>query len=511
MLSRFFGNKIHSYLHILGISGLAFGLPLNKVVMSISMMFIILNILLEGKFKTYYLNLKNNKLFLLGLSYFIIHVVGLIWTSNYDYGFHDLRVILPLLVILVGVSAKPITKEKDINIILISFLASLFITSTINFGVYQNWFGDYTYKDIRELSLFSSHVRYAILISMGIAISIHLLINKKFRPVLVLLILWLCFYTYFSQIISGLLTFTGVALTYFFFWLSSKNKWIAFGSIATLFLGIILMLTWVLKPISYNSEDYKNLPKATAEGNFYFHALREVSPETGKPIHIFVCDKELEREWSKKSSVDYHGYDIKNQLIRTTLIRYLSSKDYKKDAEGFSKLTHNDIENIENGNASVYNTGLLARVYSLQMQLNNTGDPNGHSLLQRLEFWKTGLQIGRENWLIGVGTGDVQIEFDEKYAENNTSLKIENRHRAHNMYLTVLISFGIFGLFLFLWMHFEFAYQMILQQHKLGVAFIVIILLSYTIEDTLETQTGITFFALFYTLFISSKKIASKD
>ena len=479
--------------------------------MSISMMFIVLNLLLEGEFKSYYNNLKINKLFLLGISYFLIHVIGLAWTTNFEYGFHDLRVILPLLVILVGISAKPITDKKYLNIILISFLASLFITSIINFGAYQNWFGEFVYTDIRGLSLFGSHVRYAILISMGVAIAIHLLLlpNKKYRLVLVLFILWLCFYTYFSQVISGFLTLSGVFLSYFFFWLSSKNKWISIGSITVLFIGTILMVTWVLNPISYNSEDYKNLPETTAEGNFYFHSLREVSPETGKPIHIFVCDKELEREWSKKSSVDYHGFDIKNQLIRTTLIRYLASKDYKKDAEGFSKLSNEDITKIENGNASD-NSGVLARVYSLQMQLNNTGDPNGHSLLQRIEYWKTGLQIGKENWLFGVGTGDVQMKFDEKYEENNSKIHKENRHRSHNMYLTVLISFGIFGLFLFLWMHFEFGYQMILLQHKLGVAFIVIILLSYTIEDTLETQTGITFFALFYALFISSKKIAPK-
>ena len=34
MLNRFFGSNTHTYLHILGVSGIAAGLPLNKVVMS---------------------------------------------------------------------------------------------------------------------------------------------------------------------------------------------------------------------------------------------------------------------------------------------------------------------------------------------------------------------------------------------------------------------------------------------------------------------------------------------
>lgn len=501
MLNRIFGKYTHDYLHVLGISGLAFGLPLNKVMMSISMLFIILNLLLEANFKSYYNNLKNNKLYLLGLGYFALHVIGLAWTNDFTYGFHDLRVILPLLVILTGVSAKPINSNHYLNIILISFLGSILLTSFINFGSYQHWFGTIEYDDIRGLSLFGSHVRYGLLIATGASISIHFILQKEKRILFLTVLMWLFFYTYYSQVLSGLFTLTGVLLTYILFHLFQKNKWIAFGGLSLIMIIITMITIWVIRPISYDPAEYQNLPSKTAEGNTYLHSLREVSPETGKPIDIFVCDKELKREWEKVSSFTYYGEDIKGQLIRSTIIRYLASKGLKKDAAGFTQLTQQDIKNIEHGEASVYNRGILARVYSIQMQLNNYGDPNGHSLLERIEYWKIGLQIAKENWIIGVGTGDVQLKFDEKYESNKTLLLPEKRHRSHNMYLTVLISFGVFGLFLFLWMHFEFLHQMILKNAQLAVTFIVIILLSYTIEDTLETQMGITFFALFYSLF----------
>ena len=53
MMNRIFGQNTHTYLHILGLSAIAFGLPWSKALMSVGMMFIVLNLLLEGDFKSY--------------------------------------------------------------------------------------------------------------------------------------------------------------------------------------------------------------------------------------------------------------------------------------------------------------------------------------------------------------------------------------------------------------------------------------------------------------------------
>jgi hypothetical protein len=46
---------------------------------------------------------------------------------------------------------------------------------------------------------------------------------------------------------------------------------------------------------------------------------------------------------------------------------------------------------------------------------------------------------------------------------------------------------------------------MIQRKEFIGFAFIVIALGTFLIEDTLETQTGVTFFAFFYGLFLIQK------
>ncbi|MDG2464088.1 MAG: hypothetical protein P8M61_03295, partial [Crocinitomicaceae bacterium] len=85
MLERWFGPKIHHYLHLLGLMLVAFGLPFNKVLMSIGTILGVANILLEGRFKDYWNRIINNKPFIFLLGFFLMHLVALLWTENLDY------------------------------------------------------------------------------------------------------------------------------------------------------------------------------------------------------------------------------------------------------------------------------------------------------------------------------------------------------------------------------------------------------------------------------------------
>ena len=178
----------------------------------------------------------------------------------------------------------------------------------------------------------------------------------------------------------------------------------------------------------------------------------------------------------------------------------MSSKNIRKDSAGVNKLTKKEIRNIEMGHASIVNSGIIARFYGIKHQLNNAKTVNNHSILERIRYWKAGIFIIKSNWLIGVGTGDIQDAFNQQYEDSNSQLSLENRHRTHNMYLTVFITFGIGGLILFCWMLIHFTIYNIRKHDLVGLFFILIAVVSFIPEDTLETQTGVTFFALFYGL-----------
>ena len=64
-------------------------------------------------------------------------------------------------------------------------------------------------------------------------------------------------------------------------------------------------------------------------------------------------------------------------------------------------------------------------------------NPSGHTLTMRLEFWKTGMYIFTNHLLLGVGTGDIQDEFNKAYEETKSKLSPEWRLRCHNQYLAI--------------------------------------------------------------------------
>jgi O-antigen ligase len=166
-------------------------------------------------------------------------------------------------------------------------------------------------------------------------------------------------------------------------------------------------------------------------------------------------------------------------------------------------MTETDITNVERGYASVNMTrgALYARLSSVKHQLEHPENPNGHSLLQRLEYWKAGTHIIGEDPVAGVGYGDVQRAFDAYYTTSRSPLEKDLRLRAHNQYLTSWITAGIAGLlsFLFWWTGF-FRYAWKNKQYP-AVCFAVIAMSSFLMEDTMETQAGVTFVAFFYGLF----------
>lgn len=198
------------------------------------------------------------------------------------------------------------------------------------------------------------------------------------------------------------------------------------------------------------------------------------------------------------------GPDKKGELLRMTAARYMTAIGLTKDANGIEQLTKEDIRNIEDGYSypNEKNEIIMPRIYGIKYQLLNRQFPNGHSLLQRLEHWNTSLFIIRKHWLTGVGTGGNQKAFDRAYDEMNSPLSKENRKRSHNMFLTYTISYGIFGLVLFLILlgiSFRYAWK---DKNLLSLMFMVMICGSFLNEDTLETQLGVTIFGFFMALLV---------
>jgi O-antigen ligase len=137
-------------------------------------------------------------------------------------------------------------------------------------------------------------------------------------------------------------------------------------------------------------------------------------------------------------------------------------------------------------------------------QYKDGGNPSGHSITQRFEYWKIAKHIFVSNPIIGVGTGDINDEFKLYYETHDTPIKKEFQFRAHNQYFTILCTFGILGFAIFIFAFIQPYFKGIHKYSLLPTVYIIITMLSMLTEDTLETQAGATFVSFFFSIFLLS-------
>lgn len=150
-------------------------------------------------------------------------------------------------------------------------------------------------------------------------------------------------------------------------------------------------------------------------------------------------------------------------------------------------------------------------VFSEVQSHNKGANPSGKSISQRFVYWNIAQEIFKENKFIGTGTGDIDDAFKNYYESHETNLEKSYQHRAHNQYITMLCTFGLFGFVIFVIAILYPYLKNKLYFDMLATSFLIIFLISMLTEDTLETQAGATFVAFFYALFILRKQPLDKQ
>jgi len=520
MLSRL--KPYHGHIYYFGLILLVVSLPLSIYFTSVAEILILVNWILEGGFRQKFKSLRKQKAVLWITGIYIVHLLGIIYTetANYDYLLKDLKVKLPILVLPVLVASSPKLNPEKLHRLLILFCLATFSSTLISFMVFLGVI-PYEYYDFRDISIFISHIRLALMVNLSIFILIYYLFNPlpgiRYRKLYIIfsipLVLWFLFFMVLLKSLTGLIIFAILFLV--LIWIYSGRV----KDVAPRFIIRSLLLAIPLLAATYISHsvgrffyrepiDFNSLEEFTAEGNPYLHDTTSKAVENGSYTYIYISEKELRREWNRISSFDYDGLDKKDQEIKYTLIRYLTSLGLKKDAEGVRQLNAEDIRAIENGKANVIfrnRYSLYPRIYEVMWEIDGYlrgGDPSGHSIAQRIAYLDAAIYIFRNNPVIGVGTGDVQSSFNRYYEKTNSLLDKNYRRRAHNQYATFLLTFGMVGFLLIMVCLLVPVFLERKWRDYFFIVFFIISFLSMLNEDTLETQTGVSFFIFFYSLFL---------
>lgn len=469
-------------------------------------------------------NIKNrfniflhNKIAIILVSLFIMHVIGLIYTSDFQYAVKDLRIKLPLIVFPVILSSMKPLNKKHFDIVLWFFIASVFFVSI--FSAVKLFRHDFV--DVRELSVFVSHIRFCLCMVFSIFIMAYFLVKRDYKLIvkvgILVLIAWFCWQIkIFESFISVLIIINLclILLLYFIF----KHKSVKFRIIST--IVIIALLSLIIYRVYDIVRDCRTpekviveqLDKTTKLGNPYIFDTIHFGVEDGRYVGLYLSKKEMIKAWNQRSDMN-----VKNSNNYYILVRYLTSKGLRKDAEGVEQLTEEDIDNIENKIANynyINNPGIKTRISKLMVayeKYKKKNDINESSVFQRLEYIKASLHIIRKHPVFGVGTGDIINAFKQFYEENNSNLKQENRNRSHNQYLSITIVFGIIGLIWFLITMLYPYFSDKKNRNFLYSVFLFIILFSMLSEDTIETQIGVTLYAFFNSFLIFSSPLVQEE
>ncbi len=481
---------------------------------------LLINWLWEGNFKQKIKNLIEHKGAILISLIYGLHLTGMLYTEDFNYGLHDLKIKLPILILPIVIVSSSLLNEKEVRKLLLLFSLAVLTGSLVSGAIFFG-FIDYQYLDYRDISIFISHIRMALMVDLAIFSLLFYTMNNRdeikintiFKLLAIVIIFWLVVFLFILKSLTGIIIL--LAAGFILGWkYSGKIK-----EIAPRFIVRTTLITIPLIIASYLSHsaalyfkkdkiDLNSLDKLTSKGNYYTHFTENNATENGHYVYLYICEKELAEEWNKISKFSYDGKDRKGQELKFTLLRYMTSKNLRKDADGLSKLSRDDITAIENGMANYIfldKISIKSRIYEIMWELDSYhrgNDPGGHSVSQRIIYLKAAWNIISKNPVFGVGTGDVKREFDSYYQSSKILLNQRWWYRAHNQYITFFISFGAVGFIIVL---ISFFLPVFLEKRwgdYLFLCFAIIGFLSMLTEDTLETQTGVSFFMFFYSLLL---------
>ncbi|MCE4564835.1 O-antigen ligase family protein [Maribellus sp. CM-23] len=513
-MKKFLTELIDSNWFFVSLIAFVVALPLSQALVSVFSGVMLLVALLEDSFSNKINRLSERKILLLIPLIFIMYLVSTFVTR--DTSFYDVQKTLFYLVIPLAFVLGKELNSKQVRYVFYTFTCSVLlaiIIALIQWPFMKNTGG----FAIHKISLIS-HIRFSFQLVLLAWFFVFLLLknfisidlNKRVligSPIAVLL-----GYLFLQQSLTGILALSASIIYFIFYLLIHVNKkWRLVGTVV-LMLAVLFPVLYVVNAVhsfyDIDQIEVDSLDRVTAQGNPYKHYPADPMVENGHYVNLYLCPAEMREEWNKISAIKYDSLGANGYAISSTLIRYLTSKDLRKDAEGVKALTEQDVRNVESGMANYIferRFTLYPRIYQTIWEyyvFSHTGNSNHQSFSQRIEFARAAITIIKKNFFFGVGTGNWKQEFADAFKENNSKLSESLYASAHNQYLNYMVKFGVLG---FIFIMFAMIYPIVKTKSYRDPYFLIFLVFMFVAnfaDSNLEAHMGSSFFFFFYSLFI---------
>jgi O-antigen ligase len=156
---------------------LAFLLPLTVFGANLIIVIICLLWLISGQYKNKLKQITGNKLIIASIVFFLMHVVGLLWTENIDWGLHMVHKmwyfigLFPILFTIV--------RKEYINFYIAAFLLAIGITEVFSYLVWFELIPQFKNATVRNPTPFMSHISYNPILTFAIYLVLHNIFFNK--------------------------------------------------------------------------------------------------------------------------------------------------------------------------------------------------------------------------------------------------------------------------------------------------------------------------------------------
>lgn len=120
----------------------------------------------------------------------------------------------------------------------------------------------------------------------------------------------------------------------------------------------------------------------------------------------------------------------------------------------------------------------------------------------RLLIWKYSFKAVKDDYILGLGIGDVKNGLRDSYITCNESSALKGKlYNCHNQFIQIIVTSGLFGLVFFMISQCYLIRNSILKKNYLHLSIVLIFLFSCLTESILERDYGVKLFSFFSVLF----------
>ena len=262
-------SVIHAKIQLWSCLCIGFLLPLAQYV-SVFIVLLMLNFLLEGELKTKIIAVSKNGIALLFISFYLLFLIGLIYTQNMHSGLFDVQIKLSILLFPIIFSAKP-TNEFDKQKIIAAFVLGCFSASALMILRATHTFFT-TGENIFFYEAFASFIIHPSYISMYINLAIiwmlqgnakNIFQEKKLAKIIGALSVF--YFTIIVVLLSSKLGIISLLLIYLFFGIRYIIQTKKIKMLGIAIVGVWVVSFVIIKYIPEVNERFKNAINAVNE------------------------------------------------------------------------------------------------------------------------------------------------------------------------------------------------------------------------------------------------------